>query len=135
MSFLKLMNVSEGKNFDNLDMSALISDIEAAAVIFGEIASDSALKIDERNQDRSRLLGAAKNLVEALEDPRKTALKIAKGVGSAGNLVGKTWLTLFDRIGVTDAVSAGTLAEATDSEKVLIGECFKKVANRIIAML
>lgn len=90
MSFLKLMSVPEG---EAIETSALITDMEAAAVFFGEIASDSACNIDERNQDRSRLLEAAKKLVQVLEDPRKIALEIAKGVGSTGDSVGKTWLT------------------------------------------
>ena len=86
MSFLKLMNGPEENAIDTANVSALITDMEAAAVVFGEGASDSIHMQgngDERHQDRSRLLEAAKKLVEALEDPRQTALEIAKWVGSA----------------------------------------------------
>lgn len=94
MSFSKPMSVPEGKGIEAIDMLALITDMEVAAGFFGETTSDSACMMNERNQDRSGLLEAAKKLVEALEDPRKTALEIAKWVGTAGNPVGKTWLTV-----------------------------------------
>lgn len=44
-------------------------------------------------------------------------------------------LKLFDRVGVSDVVSSETLAEATGSEKILIGECFGGEATLIIALL
>ena len=43
-------------------------------------------------------------------------------------------LNLFDRVGANEVVSVGTLAEATSSDEVLIGESLNSVADPIIAL-
>lgn len=132
MSFLKLMSGPEGKAIDTANMLALITAVEAAAVAFGEIAFESVdglAKDTENHQDRWRLLEAAKKLVEALEDPRKTALEIAKGPAAHAMFRTAFRLKLFDRVGENEVASVSTLAERTSSDEVLIARMMRNLVS------
>ena len=89
MSFPNLSKESGGDDAQNANMSSLNIGKEAAAIVLGNFVSEAIFRLaedPERHKARSRLLEAAKKLVETLEEPRTALLELAKGVRYATSL-------------------------------------------------